>query len=53
MRNELARNAEREVLSANSELRTYNSELGEAGDSELGEAVNSEPRTQNSKLPRS
>ncbi len=42
MRNELARNAEREVLSANSELRTYNSELGEAGDSELGKAGDSE-----------
>lgn len=38
MRNELAGNADRRVLSLvsnNSELRTYNSELGEAGDSEL------------------
>jgi hypothetical protein len=48
MWNELARNAERRVLSLvpnNSELRTYNSELGKAGDSELGEAID-----QNSKL---
>ena len=48
MWNELNRNAERRVLSVvpnNSELRTYNSELGKAGDSELGEAVDSELRT--------
>jgi hypothetical protein len=55
MWNELAGNTEREVLGSelsgtNSELRTYNSELGKAGDSELGEAVNSEPRTHNSEL---
>jgi hypothetical protein len=38
MRNELNRHAERRVLRLvpnNSELRTYNSELGKAGDSEL------------------
>jgi hypothetical protein len=38
MRNELAGNAERRVVSLvpnNSELRTYNSELGAAVDSEL------------------
>ena len=34
----------------NSELRTYNSELGEVGDSELGEAADSELITQNSEL---
>jgi hypothetical protein len=45
MRNEVVGNAERRVLGLvpnNSELRTYNSELGKAGDSELGEAVDSE-----------
>ena len=39
MRNELNRHAERRVLRLvpnNSELRTYNSELGEADDPELG-----------------
>ena len=48
MWNELNGNAERRVLSVvpnNSELRTYNSELGKAGDSELGEAVGSKHRT--------
>jgi hypothetical protein len=38
MRNEVVGNAERRVLGLvlnNSELRTYNSELGKAGDSEL------------------
>jgi len=44
----MARNVEREALGSselvpdNSELRTYNSELGKAGDSELGKAGDSE-----------
>ena len=45
MWNESTGNAERRVLSLvpnNSELRTYNSELGAAVDSKLGAAVDSE-----------
>jgi hypothetical protein len=37
VRNELAGNAEREMLSSEGKLRTYNSELGKAVDSHLSE----------------
>jgi hypothetical protein len=39
MRNELAGNTEREVLGSEGKLRTYNSELGKAADSELVHAA--------------